>query len=130
MVPAVPGATLYYSGHDDCYVHLETTDPTAPSRLLARLLALKAGAVLLDEDEEIDTVTVVEPPADLVVGLLARSDHWLGSAARSSPTEVTVGLAVTQGPWRLSDPLPELLPYRLTVDLSRGTWVAPEPRGR
>ncbi|MCI4066924.1 hypothetical protein MRQ36_31930 [Micromonospora sp. R77] len=126
MVPAVPGATLYYSGHDDCYVHLETTDPTAPLRVLTRLLALKAGAVLLAEDEHVGTVTVVEPPADLVTGLLARSDHWLGSVARTSPTGVTVSLAVRDRSWRLGDPVPELLPYRLTLDVPRGTWVAAE----
>lgn len=127
MVPEVPGATLYYSGHDDCYLHLETTDPTAPVRVLARLLALKAGAALLDDDRERETVTVVEPPAELMAGLLARSDHWLGTATRTSTSEVTVSLAATEGPWRLSDSLPELLPYRLTLDLPRGTWATAEP---
>ncbi|MFC4147623.1 hypothetical protein ACFO0M_15310 [Micromonospora mangrovi] len=127
MVPDVPGATLYFSGHDDCYVHLETTDPTGPVRMLARLLALKAGVVLLGEDEETEAVTVAEPPRDLLARLLTGGEHWVGRAARTSPTELTVSLAVTGCAWRLADPVPERLPYRLVLDLPGGTWVALEP---
>ncbi len=39
VLPLLHGLRLYYSGHDDCYIHVETTVPTVPQMLLARLLA-------------------------------------------------------------------------------------------
>ncbi|MEU7067793.1 hypothetical protein [Streptomyces sp. NPDC046161] len=40
------GSRVWFSGHDDCYVLLETRDPALPGAVLARLLTLPAGAAL------------------------------------------------------------------------------------
>ncbi|MFI9066402.1 hypothetical protein ACIGQE_31800 [Streptomyces sp. NPDC053429] len=40
------GSRVWFSGHDDSYVLLETRDPALPGAVLARLLTLPAGAAL------------------------------------------------------------------------------------
>lgn len=32
VLPALPGSRLWYSGHDDCHLHVESTDHAVPRR--------------------------------------------------------------------------------------------------
>jgi hypothetical protein len=63
------------SGHDDCYLAVESTDPAKPSSILGRLLALLAGSALLGASGA-SSVGVPEPDSALPerVGYTARLD--------------------------------------------------------
>ncbi|GAA1415833.1 hypothetical protein ACFQZ4_41540 [Catellatospora coxensis] len=128
LVPQAPGAGLYFNGHDDCYVYVETTSAGFAPRLLARLLALRAGAGLLDErdaegeDTEV-AVTVTQPPVALAAELLGIAGTWVGKVAQVCPGErVTLALAPTAARWRLGQALPEVMPHEVTLDLVTGGW--------
>lgn len=45
VLPILVGSRLWYSGHDDCYVAIESTDLAVPGAVLGRLLALLVGLV-------------------------------------------------------------------------------------
>jgi hypothetical protein len=121
LLPGLPGSRLYYSGHDDCYLYAETTDPSVPARLLSRLLTLFAGSELIDDGT--DTVDVAEPGPDLSTSLLARCDHWVGTITPESTKDlVTVGLIETTRPWRLADANPATATYHVVYDRRRDTW--------
>lgn len=114
LLPELAGSRLYFSGHDDCYVILESTDSRMPTAILSRLLAAKAGSAA--------SVEVPEPDATIVAAMIAQSAHWVGTIGAESAESVTVDLAAVSQRWRPSQPLPDSVDLRATYDLSHGTW--------
>ncbi|MFB8170842.1 hypothetical protein [Kitasatospora purpeofusca] len=126
LLPHLDGSTLWFSGHDDCYLRVESTDPEVPGALLGRLLALLAGSALTDADDAVP-VPVPEPDPALADRLIAAGPHWAGTVAAVSATEVTLALTALPRRWRLSDPAPAGAGHTMTLDLVRGRWrLAPE----
>ncbi|WP_043470757.1 hypothetical protein [Kitasatospora sp. MBT66] len=124
LLPHLDGSTLWFSGHDDCYLRVESTDPAVPGALLGRLLALMAGSALTDAD---DAVPVPEPDPALTDRLIAAGPHWAGTVAAVSATEVTLTLTALPRRRRLSDPAPAGAWRAVTLDLVRGRWrLGPE----
>jgi hypothetical protein len=72
-----PQSRVFYSGHDDCYLHVQSIDPTMPARILTRLIALFGGSALLDDNTE--SVTVAEPQLSTAENMLRESEHWVGT---------------------------------------------------
>ncbi|WP_380278733.1 hypothetical protein [Kitasatospora purpeofusca] len=122
VLPLLDGSTLRFSGHDDCYVSLETTDPALPSAVLVRLLALMAGSALTDGQDSAP-VRVPEPDRALAERLIATAPHWAGTLATASTTEVALALSPLPRPWRLTDPRPEHPACTATLDLLTGRWT-------
>jgi hypothetical protein len=108
VLPGLVGSRVWFSGHDDCYVTLESTDPTVPVAVLSRLLTLLAGMVLED--------AVVEPDGALVADLIARSGHWVGVPGRVTEDSVTVDLAATTERWRLGTRFPDRVDHTVVLD--------------
>ncbi|MET7303385.1 hypothetical protein [Embleya sp. NPDC005575] len=141
----LPDAELHFSGHDDCYFHIESRDPVLPVRVFARLLTLAAGAALLARAEtstetssepstepsvepRTEAVTVVEPDAEFVRAILARSGHWSGPVRAPEP-DGTVRLDLAADKWRLGKRLPPQADLSACYDPTRGRWhlVESEP---
>lgn len=143
LLPLLPGSRVYYSGHDDCYLYAETTDPRVPVRLFTRLLALFAGSAVLARGgddagqpgmvtalgpSEAGHVTVPEPDESLVAALIGDHCHWAGTVEDARPDgTVTIGLVRRERPWRLADPIPPGAPVRITIDLETGQWQLKDP---
>ncbi|MER5267786.1 hypothetical protein ABTZ99_37375 [Actinosynnema sp. NPDC002837] len=108
VLPALVGSRVWFSGHDDCYVALESTDPALPAAVLGRLLALLAGTALDD--------AVAEPDGALVADLVTRNAHWVGAVDRVSADSVTVNLTATSARWRLSAPPPDRVDHTVVLD--------------
>ncbi|WP_422735102.1 hypothetical protein ACN263_16060 [Micromonospora sp. WMMD729] len=125
VLPDLPGSRLLFSGHDDCYVFVETTDRAVPARLLGRLLALLVGSALVGSA----AVEVTAPPVETVERLIEESRHWVGEIATSTPGSVTVDLYATSEPWRLGQPVPAQVDRRAVYDVANSTWQVPAPAG-
>ncbi|WP_327040740.1 hypothetical protein OG400_24850 [Micromonospora ureilytica] len=128
VLPALAGSRLLFSGHDDCYVAIETTDRALPAAVLGRLLALLVGSTLVDTT----AVEVTAPDAEPVQGLIAESRHWVGELGAATPGSVTVDLYATSEPWRLGQSVPKQVDRRMVYDVARRAWrstevVAPLP---
>jgi hypothetical protein len=124
LLPRLPGSRVYFNGHDDCYVYVESVDPVLPGRILARLLTLSAGSALLDDAA--DTVVVPEPDVSLAAALLDRHPHWAATVLETQPGRtVTMGITAIGRAWRLSDPAPAGTPLVITLDLGTGHWAFP-----
>jgi hypothetical protein len=108
VLPGLVGSRVWFSGHDDCYATLESTDPAMPAAVLGRLLALLAGTALDD--------AVAEPDGALVADLVARNAHWVGGVGRVSADSVEVNLAATAERWRLTTRLPERVDHTVVLD--------------
>jgi hypothetical protein len=118
VLPGLPGSRLLYSGHDDCYLHVESTDPTVPSALLSRLLGLLAGSALAGALP----VEVPEPPTAVAASLIADHPHWAGWLAAVSAGTVTIGFSALATRWRLGHPLPERADRTIIHDVQQGLW--------
>src|SRR5215469_15473696 len=119
LIARLPGSTVYYSGHDDCYAHIQTTDPALPSRLFTRLLALLAGSALLGDQTE--SVVVPHPDQRVAFDLLRRASHWTGTLVDSRPGgSITIGLTPRDRGWRLGDPNPTDPSDLITLDPRNG----------
>jgi hypothetical protein len=124
VLPTLPGCCLWYSGHDDCYVWLESTDRGVCLAVLGRLLALLVGSALVDADP----VQVPDPPDTLMEALIEQSRHWIGTLAIVSPNAVCVSLSATSGPWRLAQPIPEQVDLVSVYDVVQATWRLTSPQ--
>jgi len=118
VLPGLPGSCLLYSGHDDCYLHIESTDPAVPSALLSRLLALLAGSAL----PIASPLEVPEPVVSMAARLIADNPHWTGRLGAVSRDTVTISLSAVAAPWRPGHPLPERADRTVVYDALRGLW--------
>jgi hypothetical protein len=123
VLPTLPGCCLWYSGHDDCYVWVESADRGVSLAILGRLLALIAGSALVDAA----LVEVPDPPDTLVEALIEESRHWIGMLAAVSPDAVTVSLSATTEEWRLAQPLPGKVDRTAVYDVIAATWRLAKP---
>ncbi|MGC4878243.1 hypothetical protein ACLQ26_18550 [Micromonospora sp. DT43] len=121
VLPALSGSRLLFSGHDDCYVSVETTDRTVPAALLGRLLALLVGSALVD----ISWVEVTAPEIETVESLIEESRNWVGVIATTRRGTVTIDLHATSEPWRLGQPVPAQADRRAVYDVPAGLWRWP-----
>ncbi|MEU8081002.1 hypothetical protein AB0B31_36810 [Catellatospora citrea] len=128
ILPVLADASLWFSGHDDCYFSLETTSADLAPLLLARLLAAQAGAALIvaadpEGTREDAVVMVPQPPTALAVELLGIGGDWVGKVAQVQAGErVTLALGTTNAHWRVSHPLPDVMSHELTLDVVAGRW--------
>lgn len=83
----VTGWCLWYSGHDDCYVWVESTDQGIGPAILARLLALLAGSALA----KAGPVEVTEPAGSLFEASIEESRHWMGVISGYAPAAAKEG---------------------------------------
>ncbi|MEV4192737.1 hypothetical protein [Streptomyces toxytricini] len=111
---------VWFSGHDDCYVMLETRDAALPAAILARLLSLLAGSALAELTEE-PCVRVPEPDIQLPEQLIETAPHWIGALSHVTEDLVAIGLAALPDPWRLGTPFPQA-DLTATLDVRDGTW--------
>lgn len=118
ILPTLPGCCLWFSGHDDCYVSLESTDREIPRAVLGRLLGLLAGSVLADTG----VATVTDPSRTLIDALLARSPDWIGTLGATSAGSVTVNLTAVPEPWRLARPVPDRADQVAVYDVGDARW--------
>jgi hypothetical protein len=118
VLPTLAGCCLWYSGHDDCYVWVESTDRGVPSAILARLLALLAGSALVDAGP----VEVPDAVDTLVEALIEESRHWVGTLGAVSQNAVAVNLSAVAAPWRLGQPVPERVDRTAVYDFAEGAW--------
>ncbi|GLZ61354.1 hypothetical protein [Micromonospora sp. NBRC 107095] len=127
VLPALAGSRLLFSGHDDCYVSVETTDPAVPAAVLGRLLALLVGSALADTT----AVEVTAPDVETVQRLIEESRHWVGELGPPTRGSVTVELHAM--PWRLGQSVPKQGDRRMVYDVASRVWrltgaVAPPAR--
>lgn len=127
ILPTLAGCCLRYSGHDDCYVRLESTDREVCLAVLGRLLALLAGSALVDANVVAAAVRVADPPETLVEALIEQSRHWIGTLGAVSHNVVDVRLSVTSGPWRLAQPVPEQVDRTAVYDVIEAVWHLSAP---
>lgn len=121
LLSRLEGSRVWFSGHDDCYVLLETRDRALPAAVLARLLTLLAGSALA-ELADLPSVRVPEPGARLAEELIATAPHWIGALGNVTEDLVTVELAALPDPWRLAVPFPQQADLTVTLDVRHGTW--------
>jgi hypothetical protein len=126
VLPGLPGSRLLYSGHDDCYLHVESADPAVPPALLSRLLALLAGSALAATSP----VRIPEPAAALTASLIEEHPHWTGRLGAASGDSVTISLSMAATSWRLSHLLSERTDRTVTYDVRQGLWRLATVRGR
>ncbi|MGW6856610.1 hypothetical protein [Streptomyces xanthophaeus] len=121
VLPRLKGSRFWYSGHDDCYVFLESTDPTMPASLLSRLLALMAGSALVSDGTS-PSAALPEPDIATLAPLLRESPHWIGVIAAASPTLVTIHLSALPQRWRLGQGPPGHVDHTAVLDVTRDSW--------
>jgi hypothetical protein len=117
-LPGLAGSRLRYSGHDDCYLTVESADRTVPVLLLSRLLALLAGSALAGASP----VEVPEPASVTVTSLIEDNPHWIGVPGAVSENTVTVSLSAAGAPWRPGQRLPERVDRLAIYDVWQGSW--------
>ncbi|MEV6682772.1 hypothetical protein AB0N09_38800 [Streptomyces erythrochromogenes] len=124
LLGRLEGSRVWFSGHDDCYVLLETRDPALPAAVLARLLALLAGSALtgLAGLAEGSSVRVPEPGPGPAGQLIAAAPHWIGALGEVTEDLVTIGLAALPRPWRLGTAFPQRADFTAAFDVRSGTW--------
>lgn len=123
ILPTLPGCCLWYSGHDDCYVWVESTDRRVAPAILGRLLALLAGSALVTAEP----VEVTEPADSLVEALIGERHHWVGMLGAVSTSTVTVNLSATSEPWRLAHALPQGVDRIAVYEVAEAAWRLAKP---
>ncbi|HEX5598978.1 MAG TPA: hypothetical protein VFX61_23630 [Micromonosporaceae bacterium] len=126
VLPTLAGCCLWYSGHDDCYVWVESTDRTVPPAILGRLLALLAGSALVDAGP----VEIPDPPDTVVEALIEESRNWIGALCAVSENLVSINLSAASEPWRLGQPLPDQVDRTVVYDVTEGVWHLTVPHSR
>lgn len=126
VLPALVGSCLWFSGHDDCYVAMESTDRAMPAAVLGRLLALLVGSSLVDDS----SMDVPEPDGAIMEALIEESRHWIGALGTVSENSVTVELSATSQRWRLGQRLPEEIDRTAVYDVELEVWRLTAPPRR
>jgi hypothetical protein len=126
VLPALVGSCLWFSGHDDCYVAVESTDRAMPAAVLGRLLALLVASALVDDS----SVDVQDPDGVIVEALIEESQYWIGTLGTVSEHSVTVELAATSERWRLGQRLPEGIDRTAIYDVALEVWRLTVPPRR
>ncbi|MFD5411905.1 hypothetical protein [Streptomyces nojiriensis] len=121
LLSRLEGSRIWFSGHDDCYVSLETRDAALPGAVLARLLALLAGSALAGLAGS-PSVRVPEPGPWLPARLIASAPHWIGALGEVTGDLVAIELAALPAPWRLGVAFPPRADLTATLDVRGGTW--------
>ncbi|MCX4808866.1 hypothetical protein OG594_46270 [Streptomyces sp. NBC_01214] len=121
LLSRLEDSRVWFSGHDDCYVLLETRDPALPAAVLARLLSLLAGSALVELTEK-SISRVPEPGPWLPEELIATAPHWIGALGNVTEDLVTIRLAALPAPWRLGVSFPQQADLTATLDVRHGTW--------
>ncbi|MFD8735899.1 hypothetical protein ACFV06_13375 [Streptomyces sp. NPDC059618] len=121
VLPRITGSRFWYSGHDDCYLTAESTDPTMPASVLSRLLALQAGSALVSTGATA-SVMIPEPDTETTGQLILESPHWIGVVGAVSGALATIHLSAMPQRWRLGQRPPKHVDYTATLDPVRGTW--------
>ncbi|MGW7210757.1 hypothetical protein [Streptomyces sp. NPDC054837] len=121
VLPHIEGSRVWYSGHDDCYLTVETTDPAMPAVVLSRLLALLAGSALVSAGET-SSVMIPEPDIATTGQLIRESPHWIGAVGATTRTSATIGLSALPQGWRHGQEPPVHVDYTATLDLTRDNW--------
>ncbi|MFJ2237896.1 hypothetical protein [Streptomyces sp. NPDC087859] len=121
VLPHVDGSRFWYSGHDDCYLTVETTDPAMPAVVLSRLLALLAGSALVGAGET-SSVMIPEPDIATTGRLISESPHWIGAVGATTQALATIRLSALPQRWRHGQEPPVRADYTATLDEIRGTW--------
>ncbi|MQY10085.1 hypothetical protein SRB5_01890 [Streptomyces sp. RB5] len=119
VLPALPGSRVWYSGHDDCYLSVESTDPALPAAILSRLLTRQAASALADTGA---VIPVPEPDTAMAERLIRENPHWIGVVGSAVANSVTLHLSAVPQPWRLDHALPDHADYTATLDTVHGTW--------
>ncbi|MFB6618761.1 hypothetical protein ACFCV9_31830 [Streptomyces sp. NPDC056367] len=112
---------LLFSGHDDCYVLLETRDSALPGAVLARLLTLLAGSAVAALTDGPSSY-VPEPGPWLPERLMATAPHWIGALETATEELVTIRLTALPAPWRLDVPIPQRSDLTVELDVRLGSW--------
>ncbi|WP_147434626.1 hypothetical protein [Micromonospora musae] len=121
---SLTGSRLFFSGHDDCYVAVESTDPSLPAAIMSRLLALLVGSALVDDS----VVDVPDPDVEALESLIEESRHWVGVLGVTTRDAVTVDLHAVPEPWRLGEPpVPARVDRRAVYDITTGGWRLQDP---
>ncbi|MEV6375170.1 hypothetical protein [Micromonospora musae] len=123
VLPSLAGPRLFFSGHDDCYVAIESTDPSLPAAIMSRLLALLVGSSLVDDS----VVEVPDPDGEALESLIEESRHWVGVLGVTTRDAVTVDLHAVSEPWRLGEPVPARVDRRAVYDVTTGGWQLWDP---
>ncbi|MDQ6614740.1 MAG: hypothetical protein M3083_08345 [Actinomycetota bacterium] len=110
--------TVYFGGHDDCYFYVESRSPRLPQLILCRLLALLAGAALIEGE---DAAEIPEPGEDFAANLLSLSKVWVGRTSSPDGDELRIDLS-PRG-WRLGQPIPYEPSQVAILNLSAGEWT-------
>lgn len=118
ILPALPGGFLWYSGHDDCYVWLETTHRRVAWAVFGRLLALLAGSALVTAGP----VEVAEPDDGFAAATIGDHEHWVGVLASVSSGVVTVRLSAVPERWMLPHPVPQHVDRVAVYDIAEASW--------
>ncbi|WP_331768116.1 hypothetical protein [Embleya sp. NBC_00896] len=121
VLPGLEGSRLWFSGHDDCHVAIESTDPALPASILGRLLALLVGSALTDVGG-VSSVRVPEPDGAAMEHLIGESPHWIGVVGTVSGAMVTVELSALSQRWRLGQKPPERVDHVAGFDPVHGVW--------
>ncbi|WTW97797.1 hypothetical protein OG216_32645 [Streptomycetaceae bacterium NBC_01309] len=125
LLPQLADSRIWYSGHDDCALRIESTDPTVPVAVFGRLLALFARAAPTGGDPAGSSVAIPEPDAVVLGRLLHESPRWFGVRADSGVSEdgsARIHLSVLPERWRLDHKWPEHVDYTATFEPGWGTW--------
>ncbi|MEU8139296.1 hypothetical protein [Streptodolium elevatio] len=125
VLPHLADSRVWYRGHDDCFLRIETTDPAMPVSVFGRLLALSARSSLTGGDTARSSVAVPQPDTTLTARLIHESPRWLGIVDDSADPEsrtARILLSALPEPWRLGGRPPEQVDHTATFDLGRGTW--------
>ncbi|MFG2715427.1 hypothetical protein ACGFX2_33480 [Streptomyces goshikiensis] len=121
LLSRLGASRVWFSGHDDCYVLLESRDPALPTAVLARLLTLLAGSALATLAEG-PSSRVPEPGPWLPEHLIATAPHWMGALGKVTEDLVAIRLAALPDPWRLGVSFPQQADLTATLDVRHGTW--------
>lgn len=118
VLPRLVDSRLFFSGHDDCYVTVESTDRAVPAAIFGRLLALMAGSMLVDASP----VDVPDPDGAIPRRLLEDGRHWIGVPRAVTQDSATIDLSAASEPWTLGQRPPERSDHAVVYNATTGMW--------